>query len=168
MSVAAIDNRIHVIGGEIPRLFEVHEVYDIAMNEWFCAPAIPRARHGAAAVAIDGGILVPGGGVIQGKQPTSRVDFFVPDEDMQPGNGNGNANGNNNANGNTNGNTNNNGNGNNGNGNNGNGNSGNGNSGGGRTLGLCGGVPTALVLPVFFLTLIRLCRPDRVNSGVGG
>ena len=37
------------------------------------------ARHGVPAVALDDGILVPGGGIVQGLLPTSFVDRFVPE-----------------------------------------------------------------------------------------
>ena len=53
------------------RTFAVHEVYDVATNAWSNAAAMAIPRHGIAAVTLDDRILTPGGGTIQGLQPTN-------------------------------------------------------------------------------------------------
>jgi hypothetical protein len=75
---AAFAGRIHVAGGETPQLFDVHEVYDPEENQWTTATDMPVPRHGIAAVTLDEGVLFPGGGLVQGLDPASHVDKFVP------------------------------------------------------------------------------------------
>ena len=78
-ALATFDDRIFAMGGEIPQLFDVNEVYDPATNSWSCQANMPFARHGIAAVTLDDRILTPAGGLIQGLQPTTFVDSFVPE-----------------------------------------------------------------------------------------
>ena len=78
MAVAAFGRRIYVMGGELPMLFDVNEVYDISTGAWSCQAPMPLPRHGIAAVTLDDRILAPAGGVVQGLQPTNAVDSFIP------------------------------------------------------------------------------------------
>jgi hypothetical protein len=41
---------------------------------------LPVARHGLPGIRVGCGLLLPGGGVVQGLQPTTRVDLFTPAE----------------------------------------------------------------------------------------
>ena len=84
MAAAALDGKIYAMGGEIPRLFAVHEVYGIATDTWSTAVPMPLPRHGVAAVALDDRILVPAGGTVQGLAPTARVDAFMPQQAPAP------------------------------------------------------------------------------------
>jgi hypothetical protein len=82
MATGTLGGRIYVIGGEVPSLQAVNEVYDPVSNTWSTDTPIPVARHGFAAIPLSCGLLLPGGGTIQGLQPTTRVDLFEP---MVPG-----------------------------------------------------------------------------------
>lgn len=91
---AAFGRRIIVAGGEIPTLFAVNEIYDTALNSWMTAASMPVPRHGIAAVTLDdrgvpnregrrgdrlgSPVLMPAGGTVQGLQPTTHVDAFIP------------------------------------------------------------------------------------------
>ena len=78
MAVAAWGGRIYVMGGELPILHSVNESYDPSTNAWVTGPPMPLPRHGAPAVTLDLGILIPGGGTVQGFKPTTETDEFVP------------------------------------------------------------------------------------------
>jgi hypothetical protein len=62
----------------------VHEIYDPATDAWTIGPSMPLPRHGVPAVALGDRILVPGGGIVQGLEPTSHVDAFVAEPDDRP------------------------------------------------------------------------------------
>jgi hypothetical protein len=66
------------MGGEVPQLFDVNEVYDPLTDSWTTALPMPIPRHGIAAVALDDRVLCPAGGTVQGLQPTTAADSFVP------------------------------------------------------------------------------------------
>jgi hypothetical protein len=75
MAMSAVGGKIYAMGGEIPRLFGVAEVYDTSANRWACIGSMALPRHGIHAVTIgDGLIMCPAGGIVQGLDPTSRVD----------------------------------------------------------------------------------------------
>jgi hypothetical protein len=67
-----------MMGGEIPILHDANEMYDIASNRWTCLEPMPVPRHGVAAVPLGGRVFTPAGGVIQGLDPTTHVDSFMP------------------------------------------------------------------------------------------
>ncbi len=81
---AAFAGRIYVMGGEVPQLFDVNEVYDIATDTWSTAAPMPVARHGVAAVALEERIFLPAGGTVQGLQPTTHADSFLPCPGVAP------------------------------------------------------------------------------------
>ena len=84
MALAAIDGRIHAMGGEVPQLFDLHEIYDPGTDSWSLGPAMAVPRHGVPAVPLADRILVPGGGTVQGLDPTVHVDSFVPERVAPP------------------------------------------------------------------------------------
>jgi hypothetical protein len=69
---------IYATGGEVPMLFAVNEAYDIAHNTWSTATPMAVPRHGVSAVSLGDRLFAPGGGTIQGLQPTAHVDAFQP------------------------------------------------------------------------------------------
>jgi N-acetylneuraminic acid mutarotase len=77
--LAAWGSKIYCAGGEAPMLFDVNEVYDVITDTWGDALTMAVPRHGLPAVVIPSGILAPGGGVIQGLDPTNHTDLFVPE-----------------------------------------------------------------------------------------
>ncbi len=79
MGLAAVDNRLYALGGEAPVLHPENESYDPLTEVWTSGPPLPVPRHGIAAVVLDGGIVLAGGGIVQGLGPTDHVDAFVPD-----------------------------------------------------------------------------------------
>ena len=78
MAACEFEGRIIVAGGELPQLFAVNEIYNPVTNQWTCQEDMAIPRHGVAAVTLDDRILVPAGGVIQGLDPTTEVDSFIP------------------------------------------------------------------------------------------
>ena len=71
------NGQIHTFGGErTDGVFDNHEVYDPARNAWTVAEPMPTARHGLAAVAVDGKIYVIGGGPKQGFAQTDIVEVW--------------------------------------------------------------------------------------------
>jgi hypothetical protein len=67
------------MGGETPQLFDLHHIYDPVANTWTTGAPLDLPRHGLPAIALECGILLPGGGTIQGLRPTAHVDLYVPD-----------------------------------------------------------------------------------------
>jgi N-acetylneuraminic acid mutarotase len=64
MVVAAIDGKIHAIGGRFAGnddMVDWHDVYDPAANSWTSAPPLPTPRGGVSGTVYMGMILVIGG-----------------------------------------------------------------------------------------------------------
>jgi N-acetylneuraminic acid mutarotase len=64
MVVAAIDGKIHAIGGRFAGnddMIDWHDVYDPATKSWTSAPPLPTARGGVSGTVYKGMILVVGG-----------------------------------------------------------------------------------------------------------
>ena len=68
-TASPVDGNIYVFGGENPfkdegpiRTLDVVEKYNPKANNWTTEQAMPTARHGLAAIAIDGKIYVVSGG----------------------------------------------------------------------------------------------------------
>jgi hypothetical protein len=82
LASAALDGRIHVVGGESfgagSRTFHEHEIYDPSTDTWTSAVPLPTARHGLAAQAVDGRLFVIAGGETPGLSVTSLVEVFGP------------------------------------------------------------------------------------------
>jgi N-acetylneuraminic acid mutarotase len=64
-AAAAIDGRLHVVGGRLEgsygRNLDAHHVYDPATNSWAARPALPTARSGIAAAVLGSRMFVFGG-----------------------------------------------------------------------------------------------------------
>ena len=64
MVVAAVDRKIHAIGGRFAGnddMIDWHDVYDPATKSWTLAPPLPTARGGVSGTVYKGMILVVGG-----------------------------------------------------------------------------------------------------------
>jgi N-acetylneuraminic acid mutarotase len=61
LAVAALDGRIHALGGAQRDPLSQHQIYDVATNTWKGANAMPTPRDHLAAVAFQGRIWVIGG-----------------------------------------------------------------------------------------------------------
>jgi len=66
IGVAALDGKIHVLGGEgwidnFGGVFRAHEIYDPATNRWSIAPRMPTPRHGFAKAELAGKIYAISG-----------------------------------------------------------------------------------------------------------
>jgi N-acetylneuraminic acid mutarotase len=64
MVVAAIDGKIHAVGGRFAGnddMVDWHDVYDPATKSWISAPPLPTARGGVSGTVYKGVILVAGG-----------------------------------------------------------------------------------------------------------
>jgi hypothetical protein len=67
LGAAAIDGKIHVVGGRVPGDMELttHEIYDPATDTWAAGPAMPTGRSGIAVVAHRNRLYVFGGETIR-------------------------------------------------------------------------------------------------------
>jgi N-acetylneuraminic acid mutarotase len=64
LAVAAVNGRIHVIGGRTNTPLENtnrHDIYDPVKNAWTTGPPLPTPRSGGASVLYKGLIVVMGG-----------------------------------------------------------------------------------------------------------
>jgi N-acetylneuraminic acid mutarotase len=81
---AKLGRKVYTLGGEgnlvegSKGVFNQVEVYDAAKDTWEVLAPMKVPRHGTGAVAVDGKIFVPGGGVSQGAGPVDVLDVFVP------------------------------------------------------------------------------------------
>lgn len=80
---ATIGSKMFIAGGEgdpdtSNNVWPQMQAYDAARNVWtnFTDMAVPV--HGTAAVAYNGNIIIPGGGVTIGGDPTQLVQMFTP------------------------------------------------------------------------------------------
>jgi len=81
VSASAIGNKVYVLGGEgntvvESGVFDQVEAYDSVKDEWEMVATMKVPRHGTYAVAVRGGVYVPGGGVMQGGGPVADFDVF--------------------------------------------------------------------------------------------
>lgn len=79
LAAAALDGRIHVVGGEgTAGTFEENEVYDPATDSWTAAAPLPTPRHGLGAAALAGVIYVLAGGPTPGGSQSGANEAFRP------------------------------------------------------------------------------------------
>jgi len=80
VGVAAIDGKIHAIGGRAPdgTTVATHEVYDPATNTWKDLAPLPKARDHAAVVAAEGKIYFAGGRFGASTDRTNMLDIYDP------------------------------------------------------------------------------------------
>jgi len=76
---------LYALGGEgndarRDGLFPHVERYSAATDKWTELEPMPNPRHGMSAVAVDGRIVVVGGGAVAGMGAVGLVDEFVPGE----------------------------------------------------------------------------------------
>ena len=84
IAVAAIGAKIYTFGGEgnleegTNGVYDNVEVYDTETDEWEVLGPMEIPRHGTSAVAVDGRIYIPGGGIVEGAGATDAFDVFGP------------------------------------------------------------------------------------------
>lgn len=61
LAVAALEGRVHALGGSTDRVTNAHEVYDVTVDRWVAANGMPTARDHLAAVAFEGKVWAIGG-----------------------------------------------------------------------------------------------------------
>jgi N-acetylneuraminic acid mutarotase len=83
-AVSPVDSNIYVFGGENPfknegpmRTFDVVEKFNPNRNNWTTEQAMPTARHGPAAIAIDDKIYVVSGGNKVGRSVSNVNEVLV-------------------------------------------------------------------------------------------
>jgi N-acetylneuraminic acid mutarotase len=79
IGAAALNGRIHVLGGEASRTFEQNEAYEPATDTWTSFAPLPTARHGLGVVAIGDALYVLAGGPRPGDSRSSVVEIFRAD-----------------------------------------------------------------------------------------
>jgi len=84
-AAATSDGRIHVTGGEGGgQTYGDHFVYDPASRAWHVAEPMPSTRHGIAAAAVGERFYVIGGGLQQGLDYSTLVEWWAPDDVATP------------------------------------------------------------------------------------
>ncbi|KAF4436468.1 Kelch domain-containing protein 8A [Fusarium austroafricanum] len=78
-----IGTKVYVLGGEgnpadSESMFDQIEVFDTKTEKWEELGTMKLPRHGGAAVAINGGIYLPGGGIKEGGSPVDTLDVYWP------------------------------------------------------------------------------------------
>ncbi|KAL5595059.1 hypothetical protein FOVSG1_008748 [Fusarium oxysporum f. sp. vasinfectum] len=79
-----IGTKVYVLGGEgntAPEsegMFDQIEAFDTKTGKWEELGTMKLPRHGGAAVAIKGGIYLPGGGITEGGSPVDTLDVYWP------------------------------------------------------------------------------------------
>ena len=81
LACAALGTVIYCFGGEgdasnADEIFGQVEAYDTVTDTWSSLPPMEVPRHGTGAVALDGRIWIPGGGVKTAMAPVGIVDSF--------------------------------------------------------------------------------------------
>lgn len=81
LACAALDTVIYCFGGEGDasnenQIFEQVEAYDTVEDTWFSLMPMDLPRHGTGAVALNGRIWLPGGGIKTAMAPVGVVDSF--------------------------------------------------------------------------------------------
>lgn len=78
-AAATADGRIHVTGGEGGgRTYADHFVFDPAAGAWSVAEVMPTARHGIATAGVGERFYVIGGGLKQGLDYSTLVEWWAP------------------------------------------------------------------------------------------
>ncbi|KAF4992806.1 hypothetical protein FGRMN_6908 [Fusarium graminum] len=81
---ATVGSTVYIMGGEgnpvngTKGVYNQVEAFDTETETWEKLGAMKVPRHGGAAVAIKGGIYVPGGGIAEGGAPVDTVDVYWP------------------------------------------------------------------------------------------
>lgn len=80
---SVVETQIYTFGGEgnpaaTSGVFDQIEVFDTHEGSWHSAGKMEIPRHGTSAVAVNGKIYIPGGGVTQGSGPVADFDVFDP------------------------------------------------------------------------------------------
>lgn len=83
LACAALDAVIYCFGGEGDAsseygIFSQVEAYDTVKDVWSTLPPMKVPRHGTGALAMDGHIWIPGGGITMAMAPVGIVDRFEP------------------------------------------------------------------------------------------
>jgi N-acetylneuraminic acid mutarotase len=78
-----IDGRVFVVGGEgngasPVGMFDENEAYDPSTDSWTSEERMETPRHGMGAAVVGRTLYVPGGGTLQGLDPSSVHDAFTP------------------------------------------------------------------------------------------
>ncbi|RFN40762.1 kelch domain-containing protein 8a [Fusarium flagelliforme] len=79
-----VGKKIYVLGGEgntaedSDGIFNEIEVFDTAKESWESVGKMSLPRHGGQAVAVKGGIYLPGGGISEGGSPVETLDVYWP------------------------------------------------------------------------------------------
>lgn len=78
-AAATADGRIHVTGGEGGgRTYDDHYVYDPATGAWSVEAPMPTARHGIASAGVGERFYVIGGGLKEGLDYSTVVEWWGP------------------------------------------------------------------------------------------
>lgn len=86
ISIATIDGRIYVFGGEgnpaegSMGVFNQTEAFDTASRNWSTLAPMRLPRHGSSAAVAQGCVYIPGGSVMEGGPPVNYADKFCPGE----------------------------------------------------------------------------------------
>jgi N-acetylneuraminic acid mutarotase len=81
---ATVGSKVYIMGGEgnpvsgSKGVYDQVEVFDTETETWEELGTMKVPRHGGAAVAVKGGIYIPGGGVAEGGAPVDTVDVYWP------------------------------------------------------------------------------------------
>ncbi|GAA1246582.1 Kelch repeat-containing protein [Streptomyces javensis] len=85
IAAAAVGTKIYTFGGEGKHdgtgpddIFAETEAYDTVRDRWQRLAPMPVPRHGTAAVAVGGTVLIPGGGIAGGGSPVDVNDAYRP------------------------------------------------------------------------------------------
>lgn len=83
LAAATIGTKVYTFGGEgnpatESGVFNQTEVYDTEKDSWKKLGPMKLPRHGTSAVAIDGRVYIPGGGIVAGGGPVDTLDVFEP------------------------------------------------------------------------------------------
>ncbi|RGP72205.1 kelch domain-containing 8a [Fusarium sporotrichioides] len=79
-----VGKKIYVLGGEgnteagSDGIFDQIEVFDTETETWQELGKMAVPRHGGQAVAVKGGIYLPGGGITEGGSPVATLDVYWP------------------------------------------------------------------------------------------
>ncbi|KAK4118693.1 galactose oxidase [Parathielavia appendiculata] len=81
---AVVGGKVFVLGGEgnpaegSDGVFDQVEAYDTWKDSWERLGRMKVPRHGTSAVAVQGGVYIPGGGIRIGGAPVDTFDVFYP------------------------------------------------------------------------------------------
>jgi N-acetylneuraminic acid mutarotase len=83
VSTGVVGTKIYTFGGEGDEsvesgVFNEVEAYDVVTDSWSSAGTMRVPRHGTYAVSVGDRIYIPGGGILEGGDPVSDFDVFVP------------------------------------------------------------------------------------------